>query len=148
MACDMYATVADCELCAKRDFKVTHERHLHLFPPSAPLKFIAVDIQGPFPRATKGSQYVVVVPDRYSKLTRAIPIAKTSAIQATKILFNHWLARYGMPRYFLTEKGPQFVAMILERLCCELKIKHFTTALCHPKANSQVDRCNKTLVAR
>lgn len=38
-----------------------------------PLKVNAIDMQGAIPKAKSGTQYIVVMTDRLSKLTEAIP---------------------------------------------------------------------------
>jgi hypothetical protein len=84
--------------------------------------------------------------DRFSKLTRTIPLRTTSAFVVAKAFCDHWVFVYGPPRYILTDNGSQFTAKFFLAVCRELGIdKVFTTAY-HPQTNGQVERFNRTIV--
>lgn len=89
MANDVHPTVDDYRKCAKAGSHYKHKRHLTIFPPSGPLEFITIDILGPLPRMKKGNQYVVVIIDCYSELTRAIHTPKTSDTNVSTIIFDN-----------------------------------------------------------
>lgn len=40
---------------------------------------MGINILGPLPKTTQGTQFVVVMTDRYTKLTKATPTTKMSA---------------------------------------------------------------------
>jgi hypothetical protein len=42
---------------------------LQMFPPSAPMEFLAMDILGPLTQIDKVNRFLLVVTDRFSKLT-------------------------------------------------------------------------------
>lgn len=57
----------------------THQRILQLYPRDEPSKFFAMHNLGPLSKTNTGSKVFVMMMDRYSKLTRAIPTEKTIA---------------------------------------------------------------------
>lgn len=75
---DVYKTVKDCRLYdTTRGTQYNHQKHLRLFPAKGMLEFIAMDILGPLPTTKTGKQFVVVITDRYKKLTRAAPVVES-----------------------------------------------------------------------
>jgi hypothetical protein len=58
---------------------------MKLFTPGAPFEFIAMDLLGPLPKTTSGNQYVMVIMDRYTKFSVAIPMKETTAGQSAML---------------------------------------------------------------
>lgn len=55
-----------------------------------------MDILGPLPRTKQGNQSVVVMTDRYAKLTSAIPTSKTNGNTVAYIFLEHCMENYGI----------------------------------------------------
>lgn len=70
-----------------------HQRHLTLIPSTGALELIVVDLLGTYPWTKNGNQLVVIVTDRYSKLTRALTTTKTSASYVATVMFDDWIIR-------------------------------------------------------
>ena len=71
MASDAFLTVRNCTSCAAtRGTLVKNQKDLKLFPAAGPLEFVAMDLLGTLPRTAHGNQHVLVITDRFSKLTR------------------------------------------------------------------------------
>jgi Integrase zinc binding domain len=47
---------------------------LKLFPASGPLEYVSMDILGPLPKTDHGNRFLLVITDRFSKLTRMVPL--------------------------------------------------------------------------
>ena len=148
MANDINNTVERCPSCLKHRPHPVHQRHLKLFPAKGPLEYIAIDILGPLPRTKTGRQYVVVITDRYSKLTRAVPTAKITAPVVAAVVLEHWVIPYGIPNHILSDNGSQFVSKFFSALCAFLGAKLTTTTAYHPQTNGQTERYNKTIITR
>jgi transposase InsO family protein len=87
-----------------------------------------------------------VITDRFSKLTRMVPLRSISAFTVARAFCEQWVFVYGAPRYVLTDKGTQFTAKFFLAVCRGLGIgKVFTTAY-HPQTNGQVERFNRTIL--
>lgn len=106
------------------------------------------DIAGPLSRTTQRDQYVLVITDRYSNLTRAVPATKTSKTHNAVIFLKHWIVPFGTPRYVLAGDGPKFVSKIFATICEYLEVKHLKTIAYHPQTNEKVDLYKKTIVTR
>jgi hypothetical protein len=90
--------------------------------------------------------FLLVITDRFSKLTRTVPLRIISAFVVAKAFCEHWVFVYGPPRYALTDNGAKFSAKFLLAVCRELGVsKVFATAY-HPQTNGQVERYNRTII--
>jgi transposase InsO family protein len=132
----------------KKSLKVSRKTtRLQLFPPSAPMEFIAMDLLGPLTLTERGNRFLLVVTDRFSELTRAYPLASTTAEVVAKVFFDGWFsAGYGIPRILLTDNGTQFVAKFFQTFCKILGIKQVFTSAYRPSTNRQTERFNQTVV--
>jgi transposase InsO family protein len=143
MASDVAETVRNCATCAKNRIKErTRTSFLKLFPASAPLEFVAIDILGPLPKTGHGNRFLLVITDRFSKLTRTVPLRTTTALVCARAFCDPWVYAYGAPRHVLTDNGPQFTAKFFHAVCRELGIETVFTTAYHPQTNGQVERFN------
>lgn len=62
-------------------------------------------------------QFVVVITDRYFKLTREIPSAKSTYMQVANNFLDHWVPPFGMLSYLLTDKELHFVGKFFTTFC-------------------------------
>lgn len=85
VANDAYTTTSDCSESARKQAYKMQTRHFKLFPASDALECIDTNIFGSLLNATNGKQFVVIMADRYSKLTQAGPTLKTRAMHITII---------------------------------------------------------------
>lgn len=65
IASDVYRSVVDCPLCAQNSKTNDKRRDLCLFPPSRPLKHVAMDIFGPLPKVKPGNEFTILLKGRY-----------------------------------------------------------------------------------
>ena len=149
MANDVFQTVRNCRSCARvRGTTYKHRRFLRLFPAEYPLQFVAIDLLGPLPRTTNGNRHVLVITDRFSKLSRAVPLVRINSTSVVRAFLENWAYPYALPETLLSDNGTQFTSKFFEEICTTLGVKHLTTTTYHPQANGQVERYNRTLVAR
>ena len=147
----MYREIEDavrsCEQCARNNVQErSRVNNMQLFTAQEPLEFVAIDILGPLPKTAHGNRFLLVISDRFSKLTRTIPMRTTTALAVAKAFCTHWVFSYGPPRYLLSDNGTQFTAKFFLEVCRELWIaKVFTTAY-HPQTDGQVERFNRTIL--
>ena len=145
---DVYETVRQCDLCARNRMSEKRRTNpLKLFPARGPLESVAMDILGPLPRTKHGNLFLLVIADRFSKVTKTVPLRTVTALSVARAFCDHWAYVYGPPVSLLTDNGPQFTAKFFQAVCAELGIhKVFTTAY-HPQTNGQVERYNRTILA-
>lgn len=148
MATDIFTTVRDCASCARE--RVKQRRRLgplHPFPPEGPLEDISVDLVGPFPKTKKGYTTILVICDRFTKLTQVVPLRSTEAYDCAVAFVEHWVYKYGAPNRVVSDNGPQFVAKLFQSVCRLLGMKTTTSSAFHPQTNGQVERYNRSLLS-
>jgi hypothetical protein len=124
-----------------------HTNPLSLFPANGPLESVAMDISGPLPQTKHENSFLPVITDRFSNVTKTVPLRTVTALSVARAFCDHWTYAYGPPISLLTDNGPQFTANFFLSVCSELGIhKVFTTAY-HPPTNGQVERYNRTILA-
>lgn len=64
-----------------------------------------MDILGPFNKSAKGHQYILVVTDPFTKFCQAVPMTSTTAAAVAQAFLQSSIYPYGIPLYFLTDKG-------------------------------------------
>jgi hypothetical protein len=150
MAADCKAFVSRCPSCARKELKGKrrHTALLKLFPPSAPLEFVAIDILGPLPKTKSGNRYLLIISDRFSKLTRAVPLAEINAVDVAVAFFNDWMSVYGVPLILLSDNGPQFASRLFQAACATMGVRQVFTSTYHPQTNGQVERFNRTVLEK
>jgi transposase InsO family protein len=145
---DVYETVLQCDTCARnRISERTHTNKLKLFPAKGPLESVAMDILGPLPRTKHGNRFLLVISDRFSKVTNTVPLRTVTALSVVRAFCDHWVYSYGPPLSLLTYNGPQFTAKFFLAVCTELRIKKIFTTAYHPQTNGQVERFSRTIMA-
>jgi Integrase zinc binding domain len=148
---NMYREIEDavrsCEQCARNNVQERiRVNKMQLFTAHEPLEFVAIDILGPPTKTPHGNRFLLVISDRFSKLTRTIPMRTTTALAVAKAFCTHWVFSYGPSRYLLSCNGTHFAAKFFLEVFRELGIaKVFTTAY-HPQTNGQVERFNRTIL--
>ena len=148
MAADIRNVSRNCHACAKERVKLrSHQAPMKLFPATEPLEFVAIDILGPLPKAKDGSRYLLVMTDRFSKLTRAVPLKSISALKVAQAFVRHWVLAYGAPARLLSDNGSQFTSKLFQFICTELGIRNAFATTYHPQTNGQVERFNRTILA-
>jgi transposase InsO family protein len=148
MAIDVQQFVQNCASCARK--RLTTQRrtaHIKLFPPSEPLEFVAMDILGPLPETKRGNRYLLVIVDRFTKLTRTVPLSTTVASEVARVFVEQWYCVYGPPVVLLTDNGTQFVAKFFQAVCKLLGVKQVFTTAYHPQTNGQCERFNRTVLS-
>jgi len=147
MVVDVYKHVEQCPACAKN--RLSERRHtstMQLFPALEPFSGLAMDLLGPLTISRGGHKHVLVICDRFTKLTRAIPLRVATALTVSSALIDTWVAAYGIPDSVLTDNGPQFASVYYQGILGLLGMASNYTSPYHPQTNGQVERYNRTLV--
>lgn len=94
-----------------------------------------MDILGSLLKTSTGNRFVVVITDRYSKLTRAVPTKTNTAPQIVTIFMGNWAMPYGIPEFHLTDNGAQFFGKFFNSMRLYLSTKLLTATSFHLQAN-------------
>ena len=124
-----------------------HLNRLKLFPATRPLESLAIDILGPLPKTRTGKRFLVIVTDRFTKLTQVAPLRTITAYHVAVAFCEIWVFKYGIPRTLLSDNGAQFASKFFTHVCQTLGITNVFTSAYHPQTNGQVERYNRTLLA-
>ena len=148
MAADVTTTVRNCTACAKNRLRLMKKTGLlKLFPALKPLDSVAIDQLGPLPEGTGGSQFLLCIVDRFTKLTQVVPLKTATAYTVAAAFVEHWVYKYGPPQTLVSDNGPQFSARFFQRVCRIIGVNNAFTTAYHPQANGQVERFNRSMAA-
>ena len=119
---------------------------MKLFPALEPFSGLAMDQLGPVTTSRGGHKHVLVICDRFIKLTRAIPLRDATELAVSSAFIDTWVAAYGIPDSVLTDNGPQFASVYYQGILGFLGTASNYTSPYHPQNDGQVERYNRTLV--
>ena len=89
MALDCHFFSCNCQECARERVNLRRNtKELVLFPANASLESVALDILGAFLKTPRGPTHILVIINRYSKLTRTSTLGKTN-VHAVAMYFTH-----------------------------------------------------------
>ena len=78
---------------------------LQLFPATEALTSVCIDILGEFIKTPRRNEYLLVITDRFTKLTKTIPMKGISAAEVAKCFVNEWVFNYGPPKELISDNG-------------------------------------------
>lgn len=143
---DVTRYVNGCSVCGAH--KVEHKKPAGFMVPqpktNKPWQLISTDLIGPFPRSTKGNQYVLVVTDYFSKFSLTFPLRKATAQVVTRHIEEDVFLVFGVPKVMLCDNGPQYRSTLFKKLADSYAVKIRYNANYHPQANP-TERVNQTL---
>ena len=61
---------------------------------------------GPLPPSKRGHRSILVMTDRFRKLTQVVAMKKTTVAMVAAEFCLHWVYKYGAPKETLTDNGP------------------------------------------
>ena len=148
MAADIFATVRNCTTCAKKRLKLRKRTNpLKLFPARKPLASLCIDILGSLTKSKRGYVFLLVITDRFTKLTRVVPLRKITAYNVAVAFVEHWVFSFGPLECVISDNGKQFAAKFFQAVCELLGISNVFTSTYHLQKNGQVERYNRTILA-
>ena len=148
LSVDAITTVKNCVSCARNRVRLRRSaKKLHLFPAAGPLEFVSIDILGPLLRTGRGNRFLLVISDRFSKLTRTVPMRNVTEAAVAKAFTTYWAFTYGTPSILLSDNGKQFASRLFVHVCRIMGTDNAFTSTYHPQTNGQVERFNRTLLS-
>ena len=129
------------------------DRKMHA--PLAPLHPIIV--VGPFakwginfitcnPHSAGGHAYIILAVDYFTKWAEAMPTFEADGKIAVIFVFNHIIARFGVPQAIITDHGCHFRNVMMTELTGQFGLRHDSSTPYYPQANGLVESINKVLV--
>ena len=139
--------ILKCTVCgARKGLKKKAKAPLGKYIFSAPMDRIATDITGPFPVSEKGSKYILVVQDQFSKWVKAYPIKDQSAETVPHVLVYEFFSRLGLHVELHSDQRSNYCAELFREVSKALDIHKTRTSPYHPSGNEMVEVITKTLL--
>ena len=111
-----------------------------------PWEMLGVDLMGPFPRSSSGNIHLLVFVDYFSRWVELFALRKATAEIISQCLTREILTRWGVPKYILSDQGPQFVSSVFGETCKRWNITARKTSAYHPQTN-MTERVNRNVKA-
>lgn len=117
---------------------------LKLFLANRSFDFFAIVIVEPLHPSSLGNHYIVVIYDRFSKVTRSVTF---KGIISLTVAREYWRSSYGSRTYLLLDNGVQIASKIFKNTCHIIRIQNLFTTAYHAQTNSKVKGFNRTISA-
>ena len=131
---DIMLLSAECNVCQeKANVPLKDNSHEWVYP-SQPFERIHIDF------AEFEHHYYLLVVDAYSKWLEVFELGKNSTTSKTISCLLEVMSRFGIPRFVVSDNGPQFTSHEFASFCRVNGISHKKTPPYHPASNGQVER--------
>ena len=88
---------------------------------------------------------VLVIMDHFTRYTLVVVTKDQMAKTVTKVLYERFIAVFGMPAKLLSDWGANFTSVLIEELCVVFGIQKCQTTAYHLQCNRQVEGFHQTL---
>ena len=142
---DVHNYVNACEACQQFKYDNTpSSSQMQIHSVNEPWHTIGIDLMGPFPVTSRNKRFLLVIVDYFTRWIELFPLNTTTSNVISELLVDQLFTRYGLPKYILSDNGPQFVSNMFRSFCDTMKIQQKLTANYHPQSN-MTERVNRTL---
>jgi hypothetical protein len=139
--------VHKCHACQTYNQKIqSHPAPLHPVVSVGPFAKWGIDFMTCHPHSIEGHGYIIVAVDYFTKWAEAMPTFDNTGKTTTLFLFNHVIARFGVPQAIVTDHGSHFRNFMMFELTEKLGLRHDNSTPYYPQANGQVEAINKVLI--
>lgn len=123
------------------------EGFLHPIP-KTPIPFycIHIDHLGPFTKSKNGNTYILGIIDGYTKFIILKAVRNTKS-RTTINLLRDVFGLFGAPKLLISDRGTSFTSAEFEEFARTQEIKHIKNAVATPRANGQIERYNRSILA-
>jgi hypothetical protein len=105
-----------------------------------------IDFMTCHPHSAGGHGYIIVVVDYLTKWAEAMPTFDNTGNTVELFIFNHFIARFGVPQAIVIDHGSHFKNFMMSELTEKLGLRHDNSTPYYPQANGQVEAINKFLI--
>lgn len=148
---DIAEWINSCDICqgakSKRHRPYGLLKSLPL--PQGPWQEISMDFITGFPESEdqeKPVNAVLVVVDRFTKMSRFLPVNTTiTSVELAELIHREIELRYGAPKGIVSDRGSVFTSDFWSALCYHSKIRKRLSTAFHPQTDGQTERANQVL---
>lgn len=105
-----------------------------------------IDHLGPMPSTRKAYNHIFVIVDAFTKFVWLYPTKTTTADEVISKL-KLQAVTFGNPRRIVSDRGEAFTSNIFKEYCQSENIEHSKITTGVPRANGQVERMNRSIIA-
>jgi hypothetical protein len=91
------------------------------------------------------SKDLLVIMDEFTRYPEVITMQNMTAKTTARLLFDHWILRYGLPKEIVTDRGTNFLSELFRNLCQLLRIQKISTTAYRLQANGANERVHRTI---
>ena len=146
----IYADVADyvrsCVSCSQNKARNhTAADLLRSLPiPARRWETISMDFIGPLPMTPSGYDFLLVIVDKFSKMTHLIPCTqKVTAVQVAQLVYDHVIRLHGFPESIISDRDTRFTGRFWDALWKLTGTKLQMSTSYHPQTDGQTEIVNK-----
>lgn len=111
-----------------------------------PFHTIHIDHVGPFVRSRRRNAYLLLIIDAFTKFVILVPVKSTKSIHSIAAIKNYFHT-FSVPKRIISDRGTAFASKKFQDYLNSLGVKHIMNAVATPRANGQVERYNRTVLA-
>jgi hypothetical protein len=111
-----------------------------------PFAKCGIDFMTCHPHSAEGHGYIIVAVDYFMKWAEVMPTFDNTGKTATLFIFNHVIARFGVPQAIVTNHISHFRNFMMSELTKKLVLHHDNSMPYYPQSNGQVKAINKVLI--
>ena len=135
-----------CLVCVSRKGPGRAKRpKLQPIPVGGPFHMVGVDVLQ-LPLSFHGNQYASVYMDYLTKWPEVFVVADQKAETIARLLVEEVISRHGVPEHLLSDRGPNFLSMLVQEICKLVGTTKINTSGYHPQCDGLVERFNGTLI--
>jgi len=139
--------VSTCNLCLRtKPMRQAPVGKLHpLWILDSQWNMLSMDFVVELPLSSRHDAVMIVV-DSVSKQAHFILMHMTVTMERAARLFLHQVWKlHSLPKYVISDRGPQFIAHFTKELYCLLRIKLASSTAWHPQTDEQMECVNQEL---
>ena len=106
---------------------------------------ISFHAKGPISPSSEGNPLIIVIVDAFTHYVALNPVPHCNAYYAYTTLYEHWIAKSGLPEILVTDNGTAFINNEIFTLCHLYNIKHKPRISHAPWTNGLVEGMNRSL---
>ncbi|XXG47534.1 hypothetical protein AAC387_Pa02g2168 [Persea americana] len=147
MVADAMQFAKHCQQCQVHgDYVHMPPEWLHPTAISWPFEALGMDIIGPIsPPSSKGHRFIFAATDYLSKWSEAFAFSEMKTSSVLQFLHTNVICRFGIPKRFIHDNGPQFRDHRFYRFCDKYKIQSCPSTPYNSAVNGLAEAFNKTL---
>ena len=140
--------VQTCDVCQRSRDKPSEGVNVHTIHARHPWEVVTIDFLCGFAPAkqTKHTS-IVVITDKFSRQIhlRSCPL-NPSASETVQYFLEMVVARHGLPRLIISDRGSQFESLLWIGVLQRLGTRAALASTHHPQTNGATERANRTLI--